>query len=254
MSATHRTLLGVWAHPDDEAYLSAGLILEYTSRGDRVVIVTATLGEHGTTDPAMWPPQRLAACRHRELRRSLATLGVHEYRLLGFEDGTCHNEDGTEAIARHILDIQPDVIVTFGPDGMTGHLDHCAVSRWTTDAWMATESDAELWYSTVTPDFHQRWDDVNRLIGFWYDHAEPPNTSYDELCHSIALTNYQLNAKVAALRAHRSQTAALEALIGARAFREWWSTETFRAAFLCVSAATGPFLSASVQLTGVQMR
>jgi hypothetical protein len=50
-----RTLLGVWAHPDDEAYLSAGLILEHTRRGDRVVIVTATLGEHGTKDARRYP-------------------------------------------------------------------------------------------------------------------------------------------------------------------------------------------------------
>ena len=40
-----RTLLGVWAHPDDEAYLSAGLMAESRRRGDRVVVVTATLGE-----------------------------------------------------------------------------------------------------------------------------------------------------------------------------------------------------------------
>jgi LmbE family N-acetylglucosaminyl deacetylase len=75
-AASGRTLLGVWAHPDDEAYLSAGLILEHIARGDRVVIVTATLGEHGTKDPVHWPPQQLAARRHAELRRSLATLGV----------------------------------------------------------------------------------------------------------------------------------------------------------------------------------
>lgn len=231
MSApSHRTLLGVWAHPDDETYLSAGLILEHIARGDRVVIVTATLGEHGTKDPRRWPPRRLAACRHGELVRSLAALGVHEYRLLGLEDGTCHDRDRTDAIARHILDIRPDLIVTFGPEGMTGHPDHCAVSRWTTDAWRATASDAELWYSTVTAEFHRRWNHVNERVGFWYDHAEPPRTPPDELCHTITLSETQLDAKVAALRAHHSQTAPLEAMIGSRAYREWWSTETFRAA------------------------
>ena len=246
MSATTgRTLLGVWAHPDDEAYLSAGLMLEYTARGDRVVIVTATLGDHGTKDPITWPPQRLAACRHRELRRSLATLGVHEYHLLGFEDGTCDTRDGTDAIARYIVDIRPDVIVTFGPDGMTGHLDHRAVSRWTTDAWIATGSDAELWYTTVTADFHQRWDHVNAMVGFWYPGCEPPNTPHDELSHSITLTNGQLDAKLAALRAHHSQTAPLEALIGHRAYRDWWSTETFRAADTAATWRREPALTGS---------
>ena len=64
------TLLGVWAHPDDEAYLSAGLMALARRGGERVVVVTATAGEHGTDDPdpvaagpprpapptARWPP------------------------------------------------------------------------------------------------------------------------------------------------------------------------------------------------------
>ena len=132
---SRRTLMGVWAHPDDEAYLSAGLMAEFRRRGDRVVVVTATLGERGTNDPVAWPPERMAALRRRELRASLAALGVDEHHLLGFADGECHLQDGTDAVARLVDDIEPDLIVTFGPDGMTGHTDHRAVSRWTTEAW-----------------------------------------------------------------------------------------------------------------------
>jgi LmbE family N-acetylglucosaminyl deacetylase len=225
-----RTLLGVWAHPDDEAYLSAGLMLEHTARGDRVVVVTATLGEHGTDDPARWPPARLAGRRRRELRRSLATLGVHDHHILGFEDGDCQHHDGAGLVARYITDLRPDVIVTFGPDGMTGHPDHRAVSRWTTHAWEATGTDAQLWYATVTADFHERWGALNANVGLWADQPEPPCTPRDELCHSMMLTGDELDAKVAALRAHRSQTAPLAALVGAGAYRDWWATESFRAA------------------------
>ncbi len=57
---TSRTLLGVWAHPDDEAYRSAGLVAAFRRRGDRVVVITATLGERGTNDPETRPPGRLA--------------------------------------------------------------------------------------------------------------------------------------------------------------------------------------------------
>jgi LmbE family N-acetylglucosaminyl deacetylase len=225
-----RTLLGVWAHPDDEAFLSAGLMAEHVARGDRVVVVTATLGEHGTDHPGRWPPARLAARRHRELRRSLAAVGVREYHLLGFEDGACRNGDGTDAIARHIADVRPDTIVTFGPDGLTGHPDHRAISRWTTDAWSATRPGCDLWYTTVTDDFHDRWHDVNERVGFWFDQPELPRTPHHELCRSITLSPTQLDAKVAALRAHRSQTTRIVRSIGARAFRQWWSTEVFRAA------------------------
>ena len=170
---SRRTLLGVWAHPDDEAYTSAGLMATFRRRGDRVVVITATLGEHGTSDPETWPPRRLAELRHTELRNSLAALDVDELHLLGYQDGDCEREDGTQAIARHIAHIAPDLIVTFGPDGMTGHPDHRAVSRWTTDAWTSTRSHADLLYATLTADFHRKWDPLNNQIGLWADQPEP---------------------------------------------------------------------------------
>ena len=174
---SRRTLLGVWAHPDDEAYTSAGLMADFRRRGDRVVVITATLGEHGTGDPATWPPRRLAALRHTELRNSLAALDVDELHLLGYKDGDCEQGDGTQAIARHIADIDPDLIVTFGPDGMTGHPDHRAISRWTTDAWATTRPDADLLYATLTAEFHRRWGPVNDQIGLWADQPDPPCTA-----------------------------------------------------------------------------
>ena len=83
------TVLGIWAHPDDEAFLSAGLMAAARDAGQRVVCVTATLGEHGTSDPGSWPPNRMARVRERELQASLAALGVTEHHLLGLTDGTC---------------------------------------------------------------------------------------------------------------------------------------------------------------------
>jgi LmbE family N-acetylglucosaminyl deacetylase len=49
------TLLAVWAHPDDEAYLSAGLAASAVDEGWRVVVATATRGEIGTDDPEGCP-------------------------------------------------------------------------------------------------------------------------------------------------------------------------------------------------------
>lgn len=67
-------MLGIWAHPDDTAFLSAGLMAEYRRRGDRVVLVTATLGEHGANDSHV-AADKLAVVRHAELRDSLGILG-----------------------------------------------------------------------------------------------------------------------------------------------------------------------------------
>jgi LmbE family N-acetylglucosaminyl deacetylase len=240
-----RTLLGVWAHPDDEAYMSAGLMAEFRRRGDRVVIVTATLGEHGTSDPVTWPPRRLAATRHAELRASLAILDVDELHLLGYEDGTCGDRDGTAAIAALVADVRPDVIVTFGPDGMTGHADHRAVSCWTTGAHAAVLPTAELWYATVTDDFHARWGAVNEHVGFWADQPEPPRTPTAELVRTTTLSDQLLDLKVRALEAHTSRTLSYIQRLGAHTYRAWWRTESFRAAAPAESATLQPIARAA---------
>ena len=56
------TVLGVWAHPDDETYLSAGLMAQAVRDGDRVVCITATRGEGGSLDEERWPPETMGAC------------------------------------------------------------------------------------------------------------------------------------------------------------------------------------------------
>jgi LmbE family N-acetylglucosaminyl deacetylase len=223
-----RTLLGVWAHPDDEAYLSAGLMARFRRRGDRVVLVTATRGEHGTSDPAAWPPERLAALRERELRASLAAVGVEELRLLDYEDGFCNRGDGTYEIAEVIEEVAPDLIVTFGPEGMTGHPDHRAVSRWATNARALVRPAATLWYATLTESFHRQWGALNEQIGLWADQAEPPCTPSSELALSVTLPDDLLEQKLAALYAHDSQTRPLRELVGEEAYREWWREESFR--------------------------
>jgi LmbE family N-acetylglucosaminyl deacetylase len=223
-----RTLLGLWAHPDDEAYLSAGLMHEHVRRGDRVVVVTATLGEHGTPDPVAWPPERLSVLRLRELVASLAAVGVTEHHVLGFEDGRCADVDGTGLFAAHIAAVDPDVIVTFGPDGMTGHPDHRAVSRWATDAWARSGGTAELWYATLTPDFHARWGALNDRVGIFGDQLRPPRTPVDGLAHLVQLAGDAPAVNLPALAAHRSQTEPLAELVGAETYREWWRTEAFR--------------------------
>jgi LmbE family N-acetylglucosaminyl deacetylase len=225
------TLLGVWAHPDDEAYLSAGLMAHARRRGDRVVVVTATAGERGTPDPDRDLPAQLARRRRGELRASLGTLGVGELHLLGYPDGGCSAIDGTERIADLIDSVRPDTIVTFGPDGMTGHPDHRAVSQWAAAAWHQTGRRGQLWYATLTPAFHSTWGALNERIGLWADVDEPPCTDEADLIHSLRLEADVLELKVAALRAHDSQTAALRALVGEDTFRSWWHTESFVDAF-----------------------
>lgn len=237
------TLLGVWAHPDDEAYLSAGLMATARRHGHRVVVATATRGEHGTDEPESWPPHRLAAVRERELMASLAAVGVHEHRWLGYyEDGTLSALTGTrraaavDAVARLIEEIHPDTVVTFGPDGMTGHPDHRTVSSWVGEAWLRTGSTGRLWHATLAPSFHRRWGRLNDRVGLWLEGATPPATPRQRLAAEVRCRSRLLRVKHAALLAHASQTRGLAGLVGERRYRRWWSTEWF----VTAPAATAP--------------
>jgi LmbE family N-acetylglucosaminyl deacetylase len=226
------TVLGVWAHPDDEAYLSAGLMAMARRAGQRVVVVTATAGEQGISAPPR-TPEELADIRRRELKASLAALGVTEHHFLGYHDGRCAAMPNTAVIARLgelFSEVRPDTVVTFGPDGMTGHPDHRAVSTWATAAWHAAGRPGRLLYATLTPAFHATWGPVNDRLGVWMDGARPPSTPTEKLALALELDDGLLAAKDAALRAQASQTAPLIAALGDETYRRWWSHEYFVAA------------------------
>ena len=109
------TILGIWAHPDDEAYLSGGLMAMARNHGSRVVCVTATRGELGTPDPVAWAPVRLAAERTGELARGLEILGVTEHHWLGYADGACADVPAAEAVER-LRDLIEEVALRHGAD------------------------------------------------------------------------------------------------------------------------------------------
>jgi LmbE family N-acetylglucosaminyl deacetylase len=223
------TVLGVWAHPDDEAYLSAGLMGALRDAGHRVVVATATYGEQGASEASL-PPEELTVIRQDELRTSLALVGVLEHRWLGYRDGECADADGgVAAVAQVIAEVKPDTILTFGPDGMTGHSDHRAISDWTTAAWRASGAQARLLYATLTPGFHEEWGALNDRLGLW-SWGSPPVTPDAELALYVVLAEADLDRKINAVLAHASQTTGLMAEVGADTFRRWWSAEAFVAA------------------------
>ena len=223
------TILGVWAHPDDEAFLSGGLMAAARAAGQRVVVLTATRGEHGAPDPDEWPPGRLAAQREVELEDSLDALGVTEHAILGHPDGGCADVDfdiGTAEVAGTIDAINPDTILTFGPDGYTGHSDHRTMSAWVDAALRWTGSSARVLHATTTRSFLERFEDVHRTFDVFFA-GMPSVTSPDEMAVELALRGQLLDRKEAALRAQTTQTAGLISQMGSRRFRSWISNEYF---------------------------
>ncbi|MFP3901721.1 MAG: PIG-L deacetylase family protein [Acidimicrobiia bacterium] len=223
------TVLGVWAHPDDETFLSSGLMALAARAGQRVVCVTATRGEHGTDDPLRWPPARLARIRDLEVAAAMAILGVDDHRCLGFEDGTLAERDhgeGIALVAQLIEEVAPDTIVTFGPEGMTGHPDHRTVSSWVTNAWHRSGRASRLLHATTTATFVAEFADLHDTVPV-FGPGLPLRTPDSEAAVSVLLDEEMQDVKLAALRAQATQIAPLLAAVGEDRFRAWWRRETF---------------------------
>lgn len=140
--ADRPSLLGVFAHPDDEEFGTAGALLACAERGIEVVLVAATSGEAGEiSDPALATPETLAAVREGELGVACAILGFAAPIFLRYPDGGLSalapdrlRDDVVALVRRH----RPRVVVTFDANGGYGHPDHIAVHRATISALAVT--------------------------------------------------------------------------------------------------------------------
>jgi len=175
------------------------------------------------------------------LARSLAVLGVTEHHWLDRPDGGCADADPEAAIDRlaELIDqVRPDTVLTFAPDGLTGHPDHRTVSAWTTTAFRrAAPAQARLLYTAVERGWADRWWAVNERLGVYLD-MQPDPVPSDQLAVDLTLTGTALDRKVQALRAQTTQTAGLVAELGLTGYTEWVASEFFVPAF-SVAAPNG---------------
>ncbi len=228
------TILGVWAHPDDETYLSAGLMAAAVRAKSRVACVTATRGEEGSFDEERWPTSEMGAVREKELMSSLAVLGVTDHRWLDYYDGTCASVDRADAVAKvtaAVERVRPDTVLTFGPDGMTGHDDHKSVSAWTTEAFHASApAGSKLYYATQTPEWAERFAPVMNRFNVFMEAGTPPVTPREELGIDFELQPDLLELKLKAIEAHVSQVEGMIEAFGQDFFRQSMCAEFFRLA------------------------
>lgn len=210
VSLAGRTLLAIFAHPDDESLACGGLLALCAERGARVVLLCATHGENndGVRDEYWFE------LRARELEQAAAVLGVAEVILLDFRDGfLVWSPELGSRIADEIRRVGPDAVITFGRDGLYWHQDHVALCTVTTAvvAGMGASAPA-LYYVTMPPGVMRRLVDemgsgaddrepMSYLFGCTPDafglSAEPPSLVVD--------VSAMASRKLAALQCHRSQ-------------------------------------------------
>lgn len=228
---TPERLLGIWAHPDDEAYLSADLMAHTVEAGGSVTLVILTDGEGGFGPDDDRGDAARAGHRRAELTDAMAVIGVRDIRFLGVADGRVADHRSSplvDRIARVMRRVQPDVTVTFGPDGVTGHPDHVACSRLATRAWSETRI-GELWYATKSPEWLNRWDDLHRRLGvIMTEDGESAGLGRASVAHRFRAEGTRLEIKRRVLAAHRSQTEMIARSMGEDAYLEWIADECFR--------------------------
>ena len=236
-------LLFVHAHPDDETLTTGATLAHYAARGADVRVVTCTLGEEGEVIGDRWAllavdgADQLGGYRIAELSSALAALGVTKPIFLGgagrWRDsgmaGTPprHRQrfvdaDPSEAVGALVAIIReqrPHVVVTYDPNGGYGHPDHVHAHRVTTAAVTAAggpDHPGEPW---VVPKFY--WTVLARtavaaaldamagveLPGDWVriTREQVPFTYADADVDAVVDASGSGAAKVAALRAHRTQ-------------------------------------------------
>ena len=235
-------LLALFAHPDDEAFPVGGALAACASAGVSVRLVTATRGEEGEIrQPGAATRETIGAVREKELGDSVRALGLASHDLLQYRDsgmaGTEPNgrpeafvnaDPGTvvERLVREIRGFRPQVVLTFGPDGLYGHPDHIAICRHATKAFHAAGDPSvfpdqlkggleahepqRLFYSVRPRGF--RTDMALKLRAAGVDFPLPtPDRVNDgvprEEIHFEFDVGEHLDAKLACIICHRTQTA-----------------------------------------------
>jgi LmbE family N-acetylglucosaminyl deacetylase len=202
------TLLGVFAHPDDESLACGALLAAAVERGARTALLCLTRGEAG---PGGGDPERLGQMRAEELGQAARTLGVTDVTILAHQDGMLPlMEPGVleRDIAHAIRRIGPNVVITFDRDGLYWHPDHVAVHERVTAAVAGFGGVAPaLWYVSMPAG-------VMTVLAATAPGAAPPfGVAHADAFGALApaptaIFNDERAAerKVAALLCHRSQT------------------------------------------------
>lgn len=204
------TILGVWAHPDDETFCMAGIMMAAVANGQHVACITATRGEKGSQNPQRWPLETLGKVREQEMEAALKVIGCKHHEWLDYIDGELPQVDTDEAvgkIARIISQVRPDSIFSFGPDGATGHPDHITVSHWTQLAADTAGSTATIYRNVDSREWYERSGyELDKKINIYFNTDQPPLIAEADMDLLYKLPNYICRRKTNALRMQTSQT------------------------------------------------
>jgi LmbE family N-acetylglucosaminyl deacetylase len=222
-----RTLAAVVAHPDDDTFGIAGTVaLHAEDPGFRFVLIHATSGEAGPiADPSLATRETLGRVREEEDRRSWEVLGrvPDRHEWLRYPDHGVADVPFDELVGRIraiLAEELPDVVVTFGPDGVTAHPDHIAVGEATAEAFDRLRAAGgtgfrRLIRTAIPQSLLDAWNE--QLVGAGREPMDPaelyqPRGVPDETIGVIVDTSSVATRVLAALEEHRTQAGDMQDL------------------------------------------
>ena len=236
---TDKRLLLVHAHPDDETINNGVTMAKYAAEGVHVTLVTCTRGEEGEVlveslkNLASDRDDKLGPHREIELHDAMVELGISDFRFLGapnkkwrdsgmmgapqnHRDDVFWQSDLDEAaneLVKIILEIKPQVLITYDEFGGYGHPDHIKAHRVAmraaelsaTQGWQI----AKIYWNTMPRSVLQDGIDKMKAVGSDFFGAESaddlPFAKADELVTSVVNAQEYVPQKLAAMKAHATQ-------------------------------------------------
>lgn len=189
-------LLVIVPHPDDEVFGSGGTILEFLSRDEPCGLVTLTLGDAGKTLGLCESQAELGELRRHELQACLTALGLwaqagswHQQHTLPDGGVSTHLPEVTGVVRNAFTRYQPEIVLTFPPDGLNGHPDQVATHQAVKAVWDALPRSTRprLWYYALQAE----------VLGTLLPGHLPPNRIHD--------VSAFITQKLRAMGCHRSQ-------------------------------------------------
>ncbi len=196
-SKSRKTLVAVFAHPDDESFGPCCTLHKYTKTHD-VYIICATKGEVGLS-PKYGSNNTLGEIRAKELEKSAKLIGAKKVLFLGFLDGTLSNSlyhQLASKIESKLKELKPEIVITFEPRGVSGHIDHITVSMATTFVVQKLSYVKKLLYFCLSEEKRNTFGDY--FIYF------PPGYKKSEITKTVDVSSLW-DLKIKAMAMHQSQ-------------------------------------------------
>lgn len=164
-----KNLLAIFAHPDDESFVSGGLFQELQKLNIYATLICLTKGGRGLNS---YKRGNLKEIRTSELKKAVKILGIDNVMLWDFPDaGLRTNKDKWISLLEDVIEkTKPDLILTFDPSGITGHPDHIVTCIETLELVKKLKTPPTLIWRV--PDEQERYYfKTNKALAF----AEKPN-------------------------------------------------------------------------------